>query len=387
METKHNAKVGKQTPRIVEKSLARTRMDVLNWTQALNMAKNADNPRRHLIYNLYDEILIDALLTSQIENRRLISLSQKFSLSSATGEVNDEVTNALQTSGWFSNIIRAIIDSRFYGHTMIELATEGELTSVTTFRRQNIEPRTGKFFPDYTDDSKFVLYRDLKEYGIWILEFGDNRDLGLLNNAVPHVLFKRFAQSAWSELCEIFGIPPRVLKTNTQDSAMVKRAEKMLIDQGAAAWFIIDDSENFEFAESTTTTGEVYKDLINLSNNELSMLISGAVIGQDTVNGNRSKDESARDVLQQLVNSDLTLIEQQLNDLVLPALVKIGLVPDGLVFSYPESENIEQLWTMTKDALPYFDVDPQWVKDTFGIAVTGAKQAQNQFLSANPFFD
>ncbi|WP_446662918.1 phage portal protein family protein, partial [Flavobacterium psychrophilum] len=35
----------------------------------------------------------------------------------------------------------------------------------------------------------------------------------MLNKAVSHVLFKRFAQSCWSELCEIYGIPPRVLKT------------------------------------------------------------------------------------------------------------------------------------------------------------------------------
>lgn len=387
METKHNAKVGKQTPKIVEKSLSRTRMDVLNWNQALNMARNADDPRRHLLYNLYDEVTLDSLLTSQIENRRLMSLSQSFMLSSSTGEVNDEVTKTLQTAKWFSDIIRAIIDSRFYGHSMIELSFDQDKPAVTLFRRQNVEPRTGKFFPDYTDSSKFVYYRDLSEYGTWILEFGDNRDLGLINSAVPHVLFKRFAQSAWSELCEIFGIPPRVLKTNTQDRAMVNRAEKMLIDQGAAAWFIIDDSENFEFADGTTTTGEVYKGLIQLSNNELSMLISGAVIGQDTVNGNRSKDESAREVLQQLVNSDLTLIEQQLNDVVLPALVRIGVIPDGLVFSYPETEDLEQLWKMTSEALPYFEVDPEWVADTFGIKVTGTKQQVQAAFSPSPFFD
>ncbi|MBU2526172.1 MAG: DUF935 domain-containing protein [Bacteroidetes bacterium] len=387
MENTHNARVGKQTPKIVEKSLARTRMDVLNWNQALNMARKADNPRRHLIHNLYDEIMVDALLMSQVENRRLMSLSQKFIIRDANGEGNEELTNRLQTAKWFSDIIKAIIDSRFYGHSLVELDTQGEGFITTLFRRQNIEPRTGRFFPDYTDEGKFVPFRELNEYGTWILEFGDNRDLGLLNNAVPHVLFKRFAESAWSELCEIFGIPPRVLKTNTQDRAMVNRAEKMLIDQGAAAWFIIDDSEHFEFADTANTTGDVYKGLMQFANSEISMLISGAIVAQDTVNGNRSKDESAREVLQQLINSDLSFIEQNMNDIVMPALVRLGVATEGLSFAYPETQDLEQLWKITHEALPFFEVDPEWVTETFGIKVTGNKQPQQQLLSANPFFD
>ena len=38
---------------------------------------------------------------------------------------------------------------------------------------------------------------------MWI-QYIFNYDYGLLNKAVPHVLFKKFAQSCWSELCEIY---------------------------------------------------------------------------------------------------------------------------------------------------------------------------------------
>jgi len=97
----------------------------------------------------------------------------------------------------------------------------------------------------------------MPEYGAWILEFGQPGELGLLNNCVPHVLMKRFAQSCWSELCEIYDIPPRVMKTNTHDRGMVTRAEKMMKDMGSAAWFIIDGSEEFEFAQGVSTNGDV----------------------------------------------------------------------------------------------------------------------------------
>ncbi|MEI3104746.1 MAG: DUF935 family protein [Parabacteroides merdae] len=149
-------------------------------------------------------------------------------------------------------------------------------------------PELGFFLYDSNAD-KGEYYRDLREFGTYILEFGHPNNYGLLNKAVPHALFKKFAHSRWSELCEIYGIPPRYIKTNTQDPEMLDRAEQMLRDMGSAAYFIIDTTEEFEFANGVSTSGDVYNNLIALCNSEMSMLISGAQIGQDTKNGNRSK--------------------------------------------------------------------------------------------------
>ena len=184
---------------------------------------------------------------------------------------------------------------------------------------------------------------------------------------------RRFAQSCWSELCEIAGIPPRVMKTDTQNTAMLRRAERMMKDMGAAAWFIIDESEKFEWAQASNANGDVYQKLMTFCNNEISMLVSGAVMGQDTVNGSNSKEMSMQDTLQTLVNSDLSLIEQYWNTIVIPALVNIGVLSGENVFSYPESEDLAQLWSMTKDTFNYFEVDTQWINDTFGVKVTGPK--------------
>ena len=64
------------------------RQDVGTWNTALTMAKKADKPKRHLLYNLYDEISIDGLLTSQLGNRNLKSLSTNFIISDKSGKVN-----------------------------------------------------------------------------------------------------------------------------------------------------------------------------------------------------------------------------------------------------------------------------------------------------------
>lgn len=365
------------------KSIYRTRADVKTWNDALSAYNSVEDPVTYLIQNLYDEIRLDALLTSQIENRKQQVLSAGFSLKNESGEINKELTEALAKSAYYHIITDLILEKKYVGYNMIELSVTGAgdemQISVTKIPRTNFNPNTGLFYSDYSNTINPVKYRELPEYGKWIIEFTTG-DIGLLNKAIPHVLFKRFAQSCWSELCEIYGIPPRVMKTNTQDPSMLSRAEQMMRDMGAAAWFIIDETESFEFAQASgTLSGDVYNNLIRLCNNENSMLIAGAIIGQDTVNGNRSKDESAQEVLYELVKSDMETVEQDWNNIVIPALVKIGAMPAGLRFEFNPFEDIEQLFKFTTGLLPFKDIDDAWIEEKFGVKVIG-----NRMTSPDP---
>ncbi len=194
--------------------------------------------------NLYEDIMLDAHLTSQIELRHQTVLSTPFDIK-VNQEVDDEATAALNAASWVTALNTHILNSAMYGHTLVELTTTDsgtEPVAVTLLPRQNVIPEKGLLLLR-EDDSKGIKYREVREFGTWLLEFGKEHDYGLLNKAVPHVLFMRFAQSCWSELCEIYGIPPRFIKTDTQDPAMLDRAEAMLRDMGAAAYFIIDRTE------------------------------------------------------------------------------------------------------------------------------------------------
>ncbi len=358
--------------RIKPKAISQTRNDIAVWKSARMQAQSITNPRRARLQNLYNDVMMDALLASQIENRRMQTLQSSFSLSDASGKLNEEATAIIKASTWFPVLVSAIIDSNFYGPTLAELIPDMESLKIAVIPRNNIVPETGMLYWDETD-SNGLPYREAKEYGTWLLEFGQPTNFGLLNKAVPHVLFKRFAQSCWSELCEIYGIPPRVMKTNTQDPAMLTRAEQMMRDMGAAAWFIIDETEAFEFAKGADTNGDVYNNLINLCNNEMSLLVSGAVIGQDTKNGNESKETISVEMLENLVNADKRMVEGYMNTLVLPALQQIGMLKGELLFSFDPEEDVRLLWTMTKEVLPFMEVDPEWIKTKFGIEVTGTK--------------
>jgi hypothetical protein len=377
---------------IVPKSIARARADIALWNTALKNASNVTSPKRVKLYNLYSEIMLDALLTSQIENRRQSTLAASFTIKDTSGTINEEVTALVKSAKWAADITTHILDTAYYGHSLIELLNDDTGLKASLINRNNVKPELGIFVTDETNENG-IDYRNAKEYGTWLLEIGSKDNYGLLNKAIPHILFKRFTQSCWSELCEIYGMPPRVMHTNTQDPLMLSRAESMMKDMGAAAWFIIDESEKFEFASPATTNGDVYKNLITLCNNEISLLISGAVIGQDTVNGNESKEKASIEILNKLVDADKRLVESYWNTVVLPALFKIGILPDGLKFEFLPEENIPAFFKMVTDILPYKDVSNDFIKEKFGIEVmdkatpTLPPNTESKKLEAESFFD
>ncbi|WP_017258410.1 phage portal protein family protein [Pedobacter arcticus] len=371
-----NSKIGKTTQKSVLpwklKSVSVSRQDIQSWKQSESMAQFAEEPKLWPQQLLYNEIMKDALLTSQLENRKQQLFSAQFSIK-LNDEVQDGASKALSNMKAYSSLVTAIFESQFYGNSLVELSFDKGQLVAKTLPRTNVVPQKGLFYKDYTDDNSPTPYREIREFGTWVLEF-DNGDLGLLNKAVPHVLFKRFAQSCWSELCEIYGIPPRVLKTNTQDTAMLSRSEQMMKDMGAAAYFIIDETEQLDFAQGVATNGDVYKSLIAFCNSEISLLTTGALIGQDTTNGSRSKDEAAQEMLWLLVQADMRLVEQYMNNTIFPALVNIGVLPQGVSFEFSEAEDTKQLFEFTKGFLSDYDVEPKWIKEKFGVEVTQKKK-------------
>lgn len=365
---------------IVPKTISQTRQDIKTWTNAQNMAMVAEKPKFFAIQNLFDNVLLDLHLQSQVNNRMLKSLSRPFSIKNADGKTNDELTTMLQDKGFVFQINKAIIETVFRRHSLGEfsykLVNNEPVLQFDVLPRQNVDPVTGLLYYDYTDD-KSIKYREQKEYGSWLIEFGEkNKTLGLLDGCVPMVLFKRFSGSCWSELCEIYGIPPRVMKTNTQDKVMVARAKQMMADMGSASYFIIDDSESFEFAKGVSTNGDVYANLLKYCNNEMSMGISGTVVGQDTENGSNSKEKTSIGILDDLIDSDLSLIEQCWRDTVIPALITLGVLPAGVMYKYDATEDLDALWKMTTEAANFLEVDPKWVETKFGIKVLGNKKAE-----------
>ena len=78
--------------------------------------------------------------------------------------------------------------------------------------------------------------------------------------------------------------------------------------------------------------------------------------------------------MEAVVKADKRLIESSFNRKILPALAAIGFLKPGLRLEITKEVDLEKLWKMTYEASQNYDVDPEWIRDTFGIAVIGKKQ-------------
>lgn len=356
-------------PRIVRKQITQTRRDIGDWKWALQLATASKEPKQYLLQDIYSDIFNDTLLRSQINNRKEQTISAPFEMVTSDDKPDEKMTRILQELPVLVDIFGHIVDSEWFGNSTIELSAKDGVQKAELINRRNIVPDFGRFYPD-TSMNNYIEYRDTKEFGRWILEFNADH-IGNLNTLVPHVLFKKFAQSCWSELCEIYGIPPRVMKTETRDPAMLDRAEAMMRDVGASSWFIIDNTEDFSFANAVNTKGEVYEALIHLCNNEISMMVSGAIVGQDTKNGNESKEKISIGILDRLVDADKRMVEMYMNSIVIPALYRIGWIPATTSrFRFAAVEDTDKLFEMVvKLQNAGKDVDDAYISEKFNIPV------------------
>lgn len=399
-KTLATSKPEKTTPKtkavelLIQESRSRAKKDIDNWNNALRTAERYPSPRRYMLLDIYRHIILDAHLQAQIENRKNKTLMSRYSV--AINDKKDDKATALLQTPWFHQLIDHILDARFYGHSLIQIDSvlpvsgdKGGIQSITLVPRQHVSPEEGLLLKRPRDLSG-IKYRETPEFDGWIIETPDVHSLGLLNATAPHVLYKRFAQGAWSEFTEIFGMPLRVGKTNTTNTAMVRDMENMLARMASLQYAVVDENESIEFIQAPNSKGEVYKELIGLCNNEISKIINGAVIGEDGGEGSRAKEEVGERITDSASASDKQYVQSVINNHVFPVLLKHGYPLQNASFHFQEEPNLEKLWKNTHEALEYYHVDPDWVKSTFGIEVTGEKtnKTPGQSLNISPdFFD
>ena len=359
--------------RITEQQASQTARDMQHWRRAKQVATHVDLPKRDLLDDLVNDLLYDTHLSSQMELRRDRSLAKPYTILKADGSTDEETTALLSQSGAFSTLMQIALETPFFGHSLVEIlpAPEGLFTA-NLLPRRHVVPKLGWILFDLSD-SKGYDYRSDPGYGKTLIEMGDPNDLGILFDCAPATIYKRYAMASWSEFCEIYGIPPRVLKINTDDSEAMQRAADMMQRMGSANWAIVDKDEDLSFAAGVSDNGNIFQKLIYAAKEDVSLKICGATLGQDTQYGNRSKEESSLELLEAKCSADRRMLERVMTSTVLPALARQGFIPEGLRFAYLQEEDKEALWTRTVSLLPYYNVDEEWIRNTFGVEITDAK--------------
>lgn len=313
---------------IIVKSPQRKVYDVGTWRTALVAA---DSDRVKQLYDLFDDIIIDAVLGDAIQKRIDAVTNSELTFQNANGEEVDEISDLIDTLAW-EDLLTEIVKAKIWGRSGVEMGFSGEF-SVAAIPAKHIDLK-----------NRTILIRDIDERGVpfdgdqQILVIGKNHDYGLLLKATPYAIWKRGGFGDWAQWIELFGMPQRIGKYNTYDPESRKLLEDAFEKSGSAPYVVIPKEADVETKEAGTGSGSSYNEFRQALNEEILITLLGQTM--TTVQGEkgaRSLGEVHKDVEESKNKSDLRFVQRILNSHVLPMLEARGYPVAGGKFIFPKA--------------------------------------------------
>ena len=375
----------KLTAQLMQQTDSLTKKDIGSWRQAWQVAIDIENPKRSSLYDIYTDCLVDLHLTGCIGQRKGKTLQKEFRLIGKDGKEN-VVATALLKKEWFFDFMDIALDSRFWGHSLIQLGdvindSEGiRFNGVELVPRKHVCPEFGVVLREASDDPKDGISYKEGDFANWCIEVGKPRDLGLLLKCAPACISKKNMLAFWDMFGEIFGAPMRVARTNTQDAKERSRIEQSLDKMGAAFWALFPEGTDIEIKESSRGDAyNVYDKRVDRCNSELS---KGTLMQTMTIDSGSSlsQSETHLEIFEDVVAADARLIACIVNDKLIPLMVKHGFPVKGLSFEWDNAATFSpaEQREMERVLLQYYDIDPQYFIDKYNIGITGVRQQQSQ---------
>lgn len=359
--------------KIMKTALIRSRAGVQEWKNATLSAESVISPNNTELIRVYKDIEVDLHLFALMQTVRLKVIANNFFIYDAKGEANEELTELFKRK-WFRKATKNIVDSEFYGFSLIQLLdiengifSDSELVPREYVVQQKRGVKT--MLANYKDLISF----DAPEYLNWLIPVGETDNLGLLHKAAPIVIKKKEVVSAWSEAAEIFGMPLRLGKTNINDPDKRANMEDMLENMGQAAWGVFDSEDEITFVETSKTDFfKIYQEFINTANAELSkgFLLQTGTTDEKAYAGSAGVHES---ILKTLIEAYIVLVEEVTNEAIIPACVRLGLLPVGSKYKSDNEqklsleEMVKILDILLKSSTK--EVPNDWIEANFGVPV------------------
>jgi len=165
---------------------------------------------------------------------------------------------------------------------------------------------------------------------------------------------KLLALNFWEVMMEKYAIPPlAVIAENDSEENLKKLTEALsLLESSASATFTgIKDLKLIEVGDKT----EVFKELIELCNKEISKAITGQVLTSETGDhGSYALAKIHKDIFLYIVKSDAKLIEHKLNITLIPWILQLNSVQGEcrIRFIFKEELEFDKLVELIDRGLP-----------------------------------
>ncbi|MDX9703918.1 MAG: DUF935 family protein [Candidatus Auribacterota bacterium] len=322
-------------------SYDRTPKDIGKLIRALRAAEDPDYPDRSPLMNLYHDIMLDGHLTAVTEKRALNVLNTPVIFASK-GKENEAVAELIGSQA-FENLLRYIVESRFYGFSLIwnDITLPGvNMPRTKLIDRRHVVPERHIYKYKESDSLNAGIDYSDKKYAPYIVTAGRTDDLGLLLKCAPYVLYKRGDIADWATFCELFGMPLKKGKFPAHDPTARKELVTAMNEMGSAASVAIPDTCSIEFEQNkTTTSGQtVYEGLADFCNKEVSKIILCSTMTIDAEGGNYKGEVHAKSE-DEVFEADRRFVLRILNTQYRNLLELHGYKPGDGLFSYVDEDS------------------------------------------------
>lgn len=361
--------------------LVRTREDVDKWRNAMQRAESVLLPDRTDLNRIYKDIMLDSHLSSVVQTTILKTTSSPFFIETESGEIDEELTDVFRKK-WFRDFVKYVVEAPIYGYSLIQFGdvVGDHFKDCEIVPREYVIPEKRAVKQNLRLTDQGLIYFDDRPFDLWTLFVHEKGDLGLLNKAAPLVIWKKNVLGAWSEAAELFGMPIRVGKTDINNPKNYKNMTDMLETMGSAAWAVLDEQDEINFAEITKSDYyNVYDKLAERVNSELSKLILGQTMTSDN-GSSRSQAEVHERVLDDYVSACKTLVADVVNDQLLPLMQRHGIIRQGVIYRQDNEEKItiEKRFDMVDKVSKWsgVKVPKEYITETFGIPLEDVERPE-----------
>lgn len=371
----------------------RSQADLARWQQARALAQHPSQPNPAPLQQLYDDILLDAHLTSVLNTRKLRLTGAPFALYLPNGTHDTTLSHHLNQA-WFDQLLEHILDALFFGFSLIELERVGSQLQVHNIPRSHVLPQLGLVSLEAgqrAPEPDTLAQGELPEgwhiiselpYQLLLITPPAGATLGLLNQAVPLVLTKRQALANWREFSEVFGMPLRIGRTHIPDEERRRQLEHILKEMGSAAYAVLDPSDEIEFEHTARADAyRVYDKLVERTNLELSKLINGQTLTTEQGDrGARALGEIHDRIFDDITRRDGRFVERVVQEQVLPLLRSLppfrGKLTAQHTFRFDIDAailSLEEQWRIDRGLLEHFTIDEAYFSSRYNRPITGLK--------------
>ena len=334
---------------------------------------------RASLIDLYESCFIqDAHLQAVLQTLYSHMVGERYMLArkdNKTGKwVRDNVETEKIQGTQFEKLVKAVLDAEMYGYSCVEILNDvdelGRLKEGNSIERRNILPgqhrvvqQQGQWMPQWNLDSEQYKHN-------YVLI--NTEGLGLFSAITPLVLAKKYTIANWVNFAHTYGQPIIHGKTGAEDQGSRQRLATNIANAAQHKVLVTGKEDEIDIKTFTMSNSEkIYQTFKDHANAEISNLFLGSESMAGATQSYVGATKAHEDIFRARLKMYRRIIENVMNEKILPVLKYWGIIPQDVFFKYSNQiemsdENKIKLYDMLTNK---YEVAGEVIEKEFGVSV------------------